>query len=66
MAVSKQDIEELKRISTNGNDIIKVTMNRVLRGIADLERQILNLNNEKKKLELENQALRNKLNPEGQ
>lgn len=48
MAVSKADIQELKRISTNTYDADKAFINRIIKGIADLERE-----NSKLKTEIE-------------
>jgi len=63
MTVNAKDMEELRRISTNSYDADKACMNRVLRGIAALDRQIFMLTKENKRLQEENQALRAKLTP---
>ena len=54
MAVSKKDIEELKRIATNTYDAEKAFMNRIIRGIGLLE-------SENAKLKAEIEALKKKL-----
>jgi hypothetical protein len=54
MAVSKNDIQELKRIATNTYDADKAFMNRVIKGIGTME-------NEMQRLKTENSELRAKL-----
>ena len=44
MPILKNDIEELRRMSTNTNsDADKNFLNRVIAGIAEMEREILRL-----------------------
>lgn len=54
MQISKNDLEELRRIATNTYDRDKAFMTRVLMGIARLE-------NENATLKLENEKLKKQL-----
>ena len=49
MSIHKQDIEELRRLSTNAYDDDKRFINRVLNRIIEMEREITRLNNELEK-----------------
>jgi phage host-nuclease inhibitor protein Gam len=50
MAISQNDMTELKRISTNTYDSDKACINRVIRGIGDYEREIRSLKMENDRL----------------
>lgn len=54
MAISAQDMTELKRISTNFYDGDKACINRIIMGIAAFERSIRNL-------KVENESLKQQL-----
>lgn len=56
MAISQTDMTELKRIATNTYDADKACMNRVIRGIGDLEKEIRNLKLEIDRLQKEKGA----------
>lgn len=55
MAVSQQDMDELKRIFTNTYDDDKSLMNRVIKGISALNNEVNTLRAENLKLKKESQ-----------
>lgn len=55
MSINRNDMEELRRLSTNTYDGDKACMNRVIRGITLMENEI-------RELKLENERLKAKLN----
>ena len=46
MAVSREDLQELRRIATNTYDADKAFMNRVIKGIGAMDSEIQKLKNE--------------------
>ncbi len=54
MSLSKYDMNELRRISTNTYDDDKACINRVIKAIVDLENQV-------RMLKLENEELKKKI-----
>jgi hypothetical protein len=46
MAVSRDDLQELRRIATNTYDADKAFMNRVIKGIGAMESELQKLKNE--------------------
>jgi hypothetical protein len=55
MSVHKKDIEELKRLATNTYDDDKKFINRVIKGIGLMEREINRLKLENEKLKSQKQ-----------